>query len=332
MLIESSVEKKIARFRTSSPFMSGMATMRDLFVEETGRLTVYATVFIPMARSLKLSDSESVEIYTDEHGILHMKSGNIRYRAGTIGANLFPMRDSKKPDNVVTLKCEEFRSMVRRVVYATNLEYPCVQAEMAGNRMTLACTDTARLSVDSIGIDSDIEEAVMVKADAMGMMARLANGTDGEMKFAWCNDQVMCRFDDFIYRIPRVSTTFPKWRGIINIANNHSKTSIVEVAEFRRIVTAAQLFQTPLIMRFASDGIHIEAESEMIGKGQWIVPSEHDGPEATIKLSHQYLYDFLAPLSTGNITVKMQDTEKPVLFTASDYKDLKYLMMPIRKV
>lgn len=329
ILITSSVKRQAVQFRVTNPLVRGSGILsEEMIVEADGKTCINARVFSDIVASIQYSSDSEVCIWINEDGMLELKSGNdYQYMIGTLSPIVFPYIDDKKPDNIVTIRCEDFRRMVQATSYAANRQYPHMQISFGNNMMKAISTDTAQLPVYGIEIDSDIQGKIVVSAEAMFILRRHANGST--MKFAWSDEEVICKFDDYVFRARAFSAPFPAWEALLNMTDNNPRVASVDATDFRHIMSSATTFGASIGFKFSRDKLFISANSEAMGRGRWELDCNYKGDDVSLMFGSRVLGEYARLIKGGELEFKFDVKNRPVLVTWSLNDNYKYIIMPV---
>jgi DNA polymerase III sliding clamp (beta) subunit (PCNA family) len=331
ILITSNVEKRAIQFKVTNPLVRGSGVLsEEITVEGDGKICVHARIFNEIITSIQYSDSSIVEIGVDNYGTLEIKSGDYKYVIGTLNPIIFPYIDDKKPNNVVTIKCEDFRKMIRSTAHASNRSYPHMQLSFGNNLIRSIATDTTQLPVYGIEISSDIQDKIIVSAEAMTILRRLANGSI--MKLAWSSEEIACKFDSYIFRTRAFNAPFPLWEELVSMTDANPRVANLDATTFRHIMSSAVNFGHRIELVFVNGKLSLSSQSDDMGRGNWDIKCDYKGEKALLTLSSRALNEYVKLIKGGELKIKFSTPTKPVLITWSLNDNYKYIIMPIEVI
>lgn len=328
ILLNARVDKQAVQFKVNNPLVRGSGILdKEITVEADGKTCVNANIFSDVVTSMQYSNKSIVEIKFDDYGSLSVNSGDYEYTIGTLSPVVFPYIDDKKPNNIIDIYCEDFRKMIQATAHASNRQYPHMQLCFGNRLMRAVTTDTRQLPVYGIEIDSDIQDKIVVSAEAMAILRRLSNGS--AMKFAWSGEEIICKFDNYVFRSRAYNAPFPMWENLISVTSNYPKEAIIDATNFRHIIGAAAMFESYILLVFGRGKLTISTKNENKGAGSWEMDTSYRGLDTELRLNSMMLNEYAKLVKGGELTFKISDPNKPALITWSVNKDFQYVVMPM---
>lgn len=334
ILIESSVKNQSVRFRAVNRSIRAKETIKEnLTVESRGAYCVVSRFFFEAISSLKNADTSEVTIEVNEYGNLMIKSSeqDAEFEMGVFGPNNVTRFDEKENRNKVEIRCEDFRRLISRTLFAHSKTFPS-EITFGSNLMKCSAISPIRIATDVIPIDTDISSKIKMHGESLDLMGRLASSKTGRLILGWNDESVSVKCDEFVLTAPIVDIPVPDYEGLFTVLDGNPLVVSMETSEIKR--------RLPPLSVFAGDGaknakIHIEnnvlsaeLDNSKVGRVKWDMACRYEDDPIDIVLNINYLLDFVRHLRSGSLTIKIRDGKTPVLFREED-TSLSYMLPPV---
>lgn len=270
-------------------------------------------------------------------GMLVIESDGARYELNTFDAEDFPTLPATS-GQLFSLDRDALLETVQAVSRAASSDesrpvLTGVKVLVSAERLTMVATDSYRLSVRDIAIQTDLAEAVeaIVPARALDELARIADSSPAASIAVGVEaGQVLFGVDETWVTARRIEGQFPNHQQLIPQSFEHE--AVIDRAELFEVVNRARVMaerNTPLRLAFSDGTLTISASTQDIGAAEESMPITYEGEELTIGFNADYLRDGI--FSLGDDTVKLQliSPLRPGLLSGED-GSLLYLIMPVR--
>ena len=306
--------------------------------ESTGQVLLPAARVVSILRELT-DDVVTLEA-TDRSLVL--KGGQSDFKLSTEDPAEFPAVSGFEDEQYFTLPANIFRGMIRRTVFATDVEstrYALggILLEFSPEKATLAATDSRRLSVvhaacQCVGeCNLDLAKPV-VPAKAMQLIERSLPDSEDEVQIAiHANDFVVkCGGSTIYSRL--VEGRFPRYAEVI--PNDFKATVELVVTQFYSAVRQAQIVTSEesrgVDFQFSTGKLALTSQAADVGESNVELPLAFEGDPITITFDPKFVADFLRIIDAGtSITLNLIDGESPAVFTTDD--GYRYVVMPLSR-
>ncbi|MCS7305564.1 MAG: DNA polymerase III subunit beta [Thermoguttaceae bacterium] len=311
--------------------------LSGLEVEEPGSVLLPAEQMIDILRENR---DERLSLVSDASGVVVRGERSV-FRLRTENVENFPPIRSFQEQKYHEISVGLFRQMIRRTVFATDLENPRyalggVLWEMLEDRAIAVATDGRRLakeegSARSIGGHSTAEMTTIIPVRAMQLMERIFTNTEEDL-------QITFRENDVLVRSPRITVysllvegRFPRWRDVFPKTPYPVQLEL-PVQPFYQAVREAAIMTSQdyqgIRLMFEEGKVILTAQEAELGESRIELPIPYDGPEIPVVLNHRFLSEFLRVLDQETtLRMEMKDSESPVIFRT--HNGYEYIVMPL---
>ncbi|MBI2888271.1 MAG: DNA polymerase III subunit beta [Chloroflexi bacterium] len=313
-------------------------------VEEEGALAVPARLLTEFVGSLP---NERLDLTTLTQGRqVQVQCARTEARIAGQDADDFPPIPTIEEGTAIQVDRELLRKAIGRVVFAaaTDESRPVltgVYTELDGDQMTLAAADGFRLSVHRLALITPVEgkTSVIVPARAYLELNRLLADQENavEMTISPNGSQLLFRLQhaDLVSQI--IQGTFPNYSQLI--PKSYTTRSVVDVAEFLRVVRTASVFARDasgiLRLQMGAEGeggpgkVVVSARAEDVGDDVGELDAALEGEPGKIAFNSRYLVDVLSELSTGQVALETTSPSSPGVLHPVGNDDYTHVVMPM---
>lgn len=270
-------------------------------------------------------------------GMLVVESDGARYELNTFDAEDFPQLPATS-GQLFSLDRDALLETVQAVSRAASSDesrpvLTGVKVVVSAERLTMVATDSYRLSVRDIPIETDLAEPVeaIVPARALDELARIADSSPAASIAVGVEaGQVLFGVDETWVTARRIEGQFPNHQQLIPQSFEHE--AVVDRAELLEVVNRARVMaerNTPLRLHFTSGMLTVSASTQDIGAAEESMPVRYEGEELTIGFNADYLRDGIVSIGDDTVTLRLISPLRPGLLSGED-GSLLYLIMPVR--
>lgn len=323
-----------------------METAFTAAVDEPGKTIVPGRLFGEVTRSLAAGQVSVAG--TD--GEVEIGSGRGQFRVKALAPDDYPslpIEDEATSDAAIeaTLDADTLASALSQVVRSASTDesrqiLTGVLWELSQKEVTLAATDSYRLSVRSLPIEGGPDEVrqVVLPARALGELARALGGGAESVKAIVKENLVSFTIsggsepglDNALIGSRFIEGEFPKYRQLLPEGYPNAltveKEALLDVT--KRVGLLAQN-NLPLKLRLGSE-LEISAHTPDVGEGQEVLDANFDGESLVIAFNPQFLYDGVSAVRSEEVVVQVGDGLKPAIIQAKGDSTFTYLLMPVR--
>ncbi len=311
--------------------------LSGLEVEEPGSVLLPAEQMMDILRENK---DERLTLTSDPSGVVVRGERSV-FRLRTDDVESFPPVRSFQEQKYHELPVSLFRQMIRRTVFATDLENPRyalggVLWEMLEDRAIAVATDGRRLAKEegparSIGGHTTGDATVIVPLRAMQLMERIFTDTDEYLQIAFRENDVLVRSSRITVYSLLVEGRFPRWRDVFPKTPYPVQLELA-VQPFYQAVREAAIMTSQehqgIRLTFGDGKVVLTAQGADVGESRIELPIAYDGPEMPVAMNHRFLIDFLRVLDQETtFRMEMKNSESPVIFRT--HERYEYIVMPL---
>lgn len=306
--------------------------------DSTGEVLLPATRVISILREL-LDDCITVEA-TDRS--LVIQGGHSKFKLSTEDPAEFPDVAAFEDDHYFTLPADVFRGMIRRTVFATDVEstrYALggVLLEFSPEKATLAATDSRRLAVVSSSCNCVGESSLqivcpVVPSKAMQLLERSLPDSDDPVLIAIHQNDVVVKCGASTIYSRLVEGRFPRYTEVI--PTDFKANIELVVTQFYSAVRQAQIVTSEesrgVDFAFSTGKLALTSQAADVGESNVELPLAYEGEPITITFDPRFVADFLRIIDVGtSIRLDLIDGESPAVFTTDD--GYRYVVMPLSR-
>lgn len=303
-------------------------------VEGEGAIVIPGRLLTDLVRLLP--DAKVTIEHRAEEGVARLASGTYSSQLNIYAAEDFP----RLPELDLPLQAVEASSLldtVERVSRSASRDesrpvLTGIQVRFEGEKLTMAATDSYRLSVKETPLASAGPELeAIVPARALAELVRIAAAAEADtVQLGVTENTVVFGAGETWLTTRRIDGQFPDVNRLL------PESFEVEVdlprLEFRDIVRRAGVMaqrNTPLRLRFAEGELTVSAQSQDVGETQESLPIAYVGDPLEIGFNAEFLADGIDSITAETVRLKLINPLRPGLMT-DDADAFWYLIMPIR--
>lgn len=320
----------------------GVRTIVRGRVEEEGEFTAPAKLLVDYINNLP---KERITLRQKE-GTLEVETKQNTAKMQGTPADEFPLIPVVQDRKVADVLMSDLKLSLQQTVFAAAQDTS--RPEIAGiyisfeeNQLRLAGTDSFRLAEKLVPAKNVIadQEAVIVPTRAAQELSRILDSdveSDGIVAIYLSQNQILFQFGEIEFTSRLVEGSFPDYQQII--PQEFNTDAVVDQNTLTSALKTTGLFartgSNQLNLTFKSDRKQLElaARADQLGENQAEVPAKINGRTETIVLNYQYLLDGLAAMTAQEVTLKINDTQNPIMLKphGTGQGGFLYLIMPIK--
>ncbi|GAB6159138.1 DNA polymerase III subunit beta [Desulfotomaculum varum] len=268
----------------------------------------------------------------------------IRYGQSEISINgfqdeEFPVFPKQVGKTSITIPEEDLKEYLRQILFATSTEetrpvFTGVLMELSEGNMRLVATDTHRLALRDVKINTDISDVSMIiPGKTLNELARVIGAADKEVTISLAENTVIFGMEDTVLVSRLIEGQFPNYRQVIP---QSYKTRIrVKTKELLESVERASLLArvgTQIIrLHIEQDKIIITANTE-VGRIHEEVAVYLQGEPIQIAFNATYLIDALRACGSDSIYLDLSGPLSPGILRPVEGEDYLSLILPMRTI
>lgn len=331
LLLETQKDGKIKIVATDMEV--GISTLLPVEIVQTGSITVPARKFFDIIKELP---EGAVEISVTKNNTVNIKAGKSHFKIMGLDKEEYP----KLPEFSLTDAIEVEQAVIKESLSLTSFAISHdetryvlngVLLSIQGNNLRFVATDGRRLAFykRETKQKSTKNTEMIIPAKTIHELLKLL-GWEGAVKIIHTQNKVIFCFEDTYLTSSLIEGNFPNYDQVIP---KEEKTQVqANREEFLQAVRRASLLTSPeapaLKFDFIKNKIIVSAKTPNMGEAKEELPAVFSGGEITIGFNPGYFLDVLKNLSDENISVSLNDPDKPGLIRGRE--GYLYVIMPMQ--
>jgi DNA polymerase III subunit beta len=288
-----------------------------------------------LADLVKLLPDHQVSLsYEPSDGVLEVTSGSYSSKVNVFSAEDFP-RLPEVDVALHTIDAPTLLGTIEKVARAASRDesrpvLTGILVQFEGNKLTMAATDSYRLSVKETELgESGPELDAIIPARALQELARLAAGAD-TVTLGVQENHVVFGTGDVWLTTRRIDGQFPNYKQLLPETFEVEVTTLREplLEVIRRAGVMAQR-NAPLRLRFSEGELSVSAQTQDVGEARESLQIEYAGDPLEIGFNPDFLRDGLEAVAGETVQLRLINPLRPGLLSSPD-ESFWYLIMPIR--
>ncbi len=302
-------------------------------IEEEGGTTVLAKTINDLINNLP---NKNLEINTEKNEVA-IKTEHQKYFIKTLPAEEFPFIPQTTPTPNITLKPEEVKEAVDKVVFsaATNQTQPEISGvlfSIKNNKTELAATDRYRLAEKRISTGGR-EKVLIIPQKTAHELSRILSLQPEEVEVGVNENQVFFTIGPTQIISRQLDGQYPPYKNII--PESFNTQIVVSRQKLQTALKTSALFSlesNTTKIHYSKDKqlIIVSSESQELGSGTVEILSQIEGESGELLINYKYLLDFLSQTTTETIRIKIVNNTSPIIFLEEGKEEYLYLVMPIK--
>lgn len=318
-------------------------------VDEAGEHTIPSKLFFDY---VSLLPNETIHLQTEDDTVL-IACGGYKTKINGLNASEFPLVPKVEGQQVFEIPVDDFKSSLSQVLFsvATNESRP----ELTGvsmrfwtfqgeGRLTLASTDSYRLSEKTLPVVSGVHEdiSLVVPAKTLAEVSRILSVfkddvdlpstvamhlSHSQIVFVYGSVELISRTIDEQY--PDYEQIIPK---LFQTKATVDREDFIKAVKTASLFSKTGLFDVTLELEADQKRILVKATDATRGANTSDCQAEMSGQSNTVTVNFRYLLDGLQAIRSEQIIFEMIDASNPCLMTPTGAQEAyRYIVMPIKQ-
>jgi len=310
-------------------------------IVEGGSLTVPFGVFNNIAKNI---NSERVTLESQDNNSLLITTDNYEASVRVQDAKDFPIIPTiQNKDNLIKTNTSSIKEILSRAIIAA--QYSDVRPEISGvllrlneGKINFVATDSFRLveiSLKAQEFETNLKDiSIIIPLRTANELLRILSIKDGgEIKIFVDPNQVLFQTETESLISRLIDGTFPDYQTVI------PKTTKSEAAiardELINAVKVTKVFAgraNDVTLRVGDNKkfIEVTAADSAIGENRYKIPIRLKGEKFSLSFNWRYLADGLKIWNGEEITLGVNDPDRPVIIKSPSEPEMLYVVMPIK--
>ncbi|MCK5416025.1 DNA polymerase III subunit beta [Candidatus Parcubacteria bacterium] len=317
-------------------------------VETEGKYTVNAKV---LSDYVSLLPNQKINLEKKDN-ILTVCSENYKTSIKGQEAEDYPLIPKIDKNIYFKLNIEEFKKALSQVIFSvsisdTRIELTGVLFSFSKNGLTLASTDSFRLSEKKVKVTTNIETEdeikVVIPSKTLQEVIRILstiregeiNRDENEIVFYISENQVLFTVKDTELISKLIDGQYPDYTQIIPLENK--TVAIINKKEFVRAIKASSIFSKSgvndvnLDFPLGKNKIIISSTSSLTGENITELDAKVDGDDNGVVVNYKYLLDGLNNIEGDSVRMEIVNNNTPCILKSEKDDNYLYLIMPIKQ-
>lgn len=341
-------EGGMIRFSSTNLEVAVNCTVRGK-VDEPGEHTLPSKLFFDY---VSLLPNETIHINTEDDHI-HIACGGYKTKINGLNASEFPLIPRVEKQMAFEIPVDDFKSSLSQVLFsvATNESRP----ELTGvsmrfwtlgseGRLTLASTDSYRLSEKTLPVVSGVEQDVslVVPAKTLSEVSRILSVFKDDVDLPptvsmfLSNSQIVFVYGSVELISRTIDEHYPDYEQII--PKQFQTKAVIDREDFIKAVKTASLFSknglfdVSLELSANEKRVQVKSVDATRGANTSECSADISGSNNAVTVNFRYLLDGLQAIRSDQIIFEMIDAANPCLITPNSSQEaFRYIVMPIKQ-
>jgi len=305
-----------------------------------GSTTTSAGIFYDILR--KLNPTSKIEITLQNQGKLKLESGNSTFNLLCISPENFPISqdnfdqktfqiDPKKLQKLlnktkISISGDETRHYLNGIFFHKT-------TKQDKSYLTGVSTDSHRLSLSSLEVDSNIEfEPIILPKKTIFQLLTLLEEVSDKVKISNSKSKIKFEMQNGILISKVIDGKFPDYSKVIPL-NNEKKLEI-KLSEFKnsieRVTSVSLDRKEGLKISLSKDSIRLSVNSPNSGEGIENIKANFNSDNMDIIFNSRYLIDIASQIENEIIILNLKDPGSPVMVKDLTDKNSFFVIMPMK--
>jgi len=323
-------------------YLSLVATDMELTIEKKikadvlmeGETVVVGKYFVEFAKKL---EKEQVELCRLDAGSLQIKYSDSQSELQVFPVENFPKIERIDEANYFSLKQEDFKSIVEKVVFAcsTDDSRPILKGclfEIENNLLTSVSLDGFRMSVIKKEVESSGNFKAIIPARTLSEISKLSDKENGDIKILLQKNVLFVEIGNTTLVSRLIEGDFVKYNHILPTEFENevilNKQNFLNSIERASVVAKNDRFNV-IKLDIKEEEMEVSAKSE-VGFVNEKVDISLKGKDLTIAFNGKYMTDFLKIASSDFIKLNLNSETDPCVMKEVGNEEFLYLVLPVR--
>lgn len=307
-------------------------------VIEPGNIVLEGRIFQQIVSKLPGTEL-SISLNRDDRRV-EIKSESFRTSLVSMNATDFPTITRLKGEIDFTVNDNILRSLLKKTVFACSTDeqrpiFTGVSMIAEGNRVTMAATNSHRLSVKYENFDAEIGKIRVIVPSRIinDVLANMKSEVPTPVRVQSTFNQISFEFDNLYMMSRLIEGTFPDYRAVI--PKELPTTVTLDAAAFRSALDRVSILSRAssyniVKFEFAGGMLTLSSNNPTTGDAEEQLAASISGPEITIGFNAQYITDVLKNIDGKTCEVRLNQPLGAVMFTDADDDAFTYVVTPVR--
>ena len=290
---------------------------------------------------IKKLPEDIVDITVEENFKTIIKSGKAVFTLYGQSSEEYPIINMNEGEKPLQIDVKDLKTLIRQTVFAvspmeTRPILTGVNITIKDNLLTFTATDSHRLALRSVPIESDLDlNNIVIPGSSLQELNKIYDDNDGLIKISFKDNQVLFHNEQTYFLSRLLSGNYPETSRLIP---SESQTKIhIFTKDFIQTIERAALLSNRdqnNVIRLDTIGnnlIEISGNSPEIGnvKEQLDVISI-EGEDLKISFSSRYMLDTLRTIDSERVEISFTGPMRPFVIRTPEEENILQLILPVR--
>ncbi|WP_112179022.1 MULTISPECIES: DNA polymerase III subunit beta [Paraliobacillus] len=315
--------------------------IENVEIGENGSIVVQAKYFPDIIRKLPL---KTVEISTDDHFQVTIKSGGAEFHLNGQDAVEYPQLPIFKPENSFELKNDLLKNLIKQTVFAvstveTRPILTGVNMKVEDHFLDFVATDSHRLASRKIPLDQANEKVnfsnVIIPGKSLTELNKILDDNEETITISVTENQILFQTKNLYFLSRLLDGNYPETARLIP---EQSKTIVyAKTKELLQAIDRASLLAKENrnnVVKLQTKGnneIEISSNTPEVGQVTEDVKTESiEGEDLKISFSAKYMIDALKTIEEDRVKIEFTGAMRPFIMRPVDNEFILQLILPVR--
>ena len=311
-------------------------TEKIIEVKQLGSIVIGGKYIVEIIKKLPNMDI-TIEVMDGYKMIV--RTVNTEFNLNGINPNEFPNLDLEETREPIILNTNVFKKIISQTFFATsqNESRPLltgINFRLENNLMEVIATDSYRLAKKSIVIDRNLDESINIVIPGKNLLelSKIIDDDKENLELHIFENKILFKYKEIIFLSRLLSGTYPATSSIIpddfSVSVECSCSGLFEMLDRASLLTSDRDKNTiKLVLK--SKELIISSNSPEIGKVEEKMAVD-SSDEISISFSSKYMLDSVKSFETNNVTLYMNNDDKPIIIKSNEDESLIQLVLPIK--
>ncbi len=201
--------------------------------------------------------------------------------------------------------------------------------------LVFVSTDSFRLAEKKIKIKNLQEiSGILIPYKNVSEILRIFGEIEGELKMCFNKNQISFSIDGVYLTSRVIDGVFPDYRQILP---KESKTEVVVLKQdLLNALKLSNIFsdkfnQVNLIIKPKDKIFEISSANNDVGENKTFLDAAVTGEDVEVSFNYKYFLDCLQSVNTDSVSIKLNQSSKPIVVSSVSDNSFTYLIMPMNR-
>ena len=308
-------------------------------IEEEGSLTISSKEIVEFVSYLS---SGKLELDQKGDSVLSLKSDKAESTFTITPSSDYPEFSKLDPETSFELDLNVLTQAISQIAFSAAIDdsrpvLTSILCNFSSEKLIIVATDGFRLSFKEIIFENPInlkqDYTFLIPAKSLLEVTKLAKNTP-KIKIGLTSDQhqVVFVLEDVEIVSRLIEGEYPPYQRII--PESFTTKIFINKDEFLQSVKMASVFakESANVVRLSikNNSIELTANAPQIGQNKINVEAKTEGNNLEIAFNYKFLIDFLNVCKSQEITIQLNESLTPALFSDQSDPNFSHIIMPVR--